>query len=145
MKSTINFFPVIKTRLVGVTENDTDTPGRRCRFYLYVSRLRTTNYAGINFIHNHHPPRTPGDLHQTFSPTLGILHPSFCPGGGDLLGQLPRGGHLSINDVCHFWNFRYNGRNWRLTILWGLLVALKFYTFLKKIIQIICSKKLNQS
>ena len=32
------------------------------------------------------PPRTPGDLHQTIAPTLGLLHPSFCPGGGDLLG-----------------------------------------------------------
>ena len=34
MKSNINFFPVIKTRLVGVTENDIDTPGRSCRFQL---------------------------------------------------------------------------------------------------------------
>ena len=32
------------------------------------------------------PPRTPGDLHQKFAPNLGLLHPSFCPGGGDLLG-----------------------------------------------------------
>ena len=55
--------------------------------------------AGINFIHSH-PPRIPGNLHQKFDPTF--LHPSFCLGGGDLLGQLPRGGHLSINDVCHF-------------------------------------------
>ena len=39
-------------------------------------------YAGINFIHNHPPPRTPGDLHQKFAPTLGLLHPSFCPGAG---------------------------------------------------------------
>ena len=43
-------------------------------------------YAGINFIHNHPPPCTPGDLHQNFAPTLGLLHPSFCPGGGHLLG-----------------------------------------------------------
>ena len=34
MKSIIDFFPVVKTRLVGVTENDTDTPGRSCRFQL---------------------------------------------------------------------------------------------------------------
>ena len=59
-------------------------------------------YAGINFMHNH-PPEHPEDLHQKFAPTLGLLHPSFCPGeGGDLSGQLPMGGHLSINDVCHF-------------------------------------------
>ena len=37
------------------------------------------------------------------------------------------GGHLSINDFGNFWNFYYNGKNWRLTILWGLFVALKFY------------------
>ena len=36
--------------------------------------------AGINFIHN--------DL---------------------LLEQLPRGGHLSMNNVCHLWIFHYNG------------------------------------
>ena len=39
--------------------------------------------AGINFIHKHL-----------------------------LLGQLPRGGHLCINDVCHLWIFHYNGKNW---------------------------------
>ena len=60
------------------------------------------------------PPLTPGDFHHKFAPTLGFLHPSFCPGGGDLLGQLPRGGHLSIKDFCHFWNFHDNGKNWRL-------------------------------
>ena len=78
--------------------------------------------------------RISGDLHKKFAPTLGLLHPSFCPEGRGLLEQLPRGGHLSINSVCHFWNFRYYGRNWQLTTLWGLLVALKFYAFLKKII-----------
>ena len=54
---------------------------------------------------------------------------SFYPGGGGLLKQLPRGGHLSINDARYFWNFHYNGRNWRLTTPWGLLIALKFYVF----------------
>ena len=44
--------------------------------------------AGINFIHNHPPRAHPGDLHQKFAPTLGLLHPSFSRGGGggDLLG-----------------------------------------------------------
>ena len=100
-----------------------------------MAALYFANNAGINFIHNHHPQRTPGDLHQKFAPAVGLLHPNFCPVGGDLLRQLLRGGHLSINDVCHFRNFHYNGKNWRLSTLWGLLVALKFYTFLKKIIQ----------
>ena len=26
--------------------------------------------------------RTPGDLHQNFAPTVGLLHPSFCQGDG---------------------------------------------------------------
>ena len=56
-------------------------------------------------------PHTPGDLHQKFAPNPGLLHPSFCPGGRDLLGQLSRGRHLSVNDVCPFWNFHYNGKN----------------------------------
>ena len=34
IKSTIDFFPVIKIRLVGVTENDKDTPEGGCRFEL---------------------------------------------------------------------------------------------------------------
>ena len=69
-------------------------------------RRQQPRNAGINFIHNHL-----------------------------LLGQLPRGGHLSINDVCHLWIFHYNGKNWRLKTLWDLLVALKFYMFLKKIVK----------
>ena len=40
------------------------------------------------------PPRTPRDLHQKFAPTLGLLHPSFCPGGA-FVGAAPEGGHLS--------------------------------------------------
>ena len=82
--------------------------------------------ASINFIHNHPPVHPRG-----FAPTLGLLHPNFCPGGFVVVAR----GHLSINDVCHVSNFHYNGRNWRLTTLWGLLVALKFYTFLKEVIQ----------
>ena len=35
------------------------------------------------------PPRTPRDFHQKFAPTMGLWHPSFCSGGGDLLGKLP--------------------------------------------------------
>ena len=34
---------------------------------------------------------------------------------------------MSMNDFCHFWNFHCNGKTWRLTKLWGLFVALKFY------------------
>ena len=90
------------------------------------------------------PLCTHGDLHQKFAPALGLWHPSFCPVGGHLLGQLPRGGHLSINDFCHFWNFHYNGKNWRLTGLWGLFVALKVYTFLKQIIQTWTEPKLKK-
>ena len=59
--------------------------------------------AGINFIHNHPPAHSRG------------FAPKICPH------------HLSINDFCHFWNFHYNGKNWRLTTFLGLFVALKFY------------------
>ena len=48
------------------------------------------------------PPRTLGDLHQKFSPTLGLLHPSFCPGGRGFVGVAQRGRHLSINDFAIF-------------------------------------------
>ena len=58
----------------------------------------------INFIHNH-PPEHSGDLHQKFAPTLGLLHPSFCPGGGDFFGQLPKGGHLSYKRCLPFSKF----------------------------------------
>ena len=37
------------------------------------------------------PPHSPGDLQQKLVPTLGLLHPSCCPGGGDLLGSSARG------------------------------------------------------
>ena len=34
----------------------------------------------------------PGDLHQKFAPTLGLLHPSFCSGGGrGFVGVAPKG------------------------------------------------------
>ena len=51
---------------------------------------------------------------------------------------------MSINDFCHFWDFHYNGKNWRLTALWGLFVALKVYTFLKQIIQTWIERKLKK-
>ena len=50
---------------------------------------------------------------------------------------------MSINDFCHFWTFHYNGKNWRLTTFWGLFVALKSYTFLKKIVQSLIEPKLK--
>ena len=77
-------------------------------------------------------PPPPGDLHQKFASALGLLHPTFCPGGRGFVGVAPwrGGGHLSTDDFCHIWNFHYNSKNWRQTALWGLYVALKFYTFL---------------
>ena len=40
-------------------------------------------------------PSTTGDLHRKFAPTLGLLHPNFCP--GRFVGVGPEEGH--------FWNF----------------------------------------
>ena len=95
------------------------------------------DYAAVNFCHNHPPPPcTPRDLPKKFLLTLTLLHHSFCPGGGrEFVEVVPKGQAFSINDVCHFWNFNHHGRNWRLTTLWGLFVALKLYTFLKTMIQ----------
>ena len=42
MKSTVDFFPGIKTRLVFVTENGKDTPEHRCRSEL-MDRENTPN------------------------------------------------------------------------------------------------------
>ena len=67
------------------------------------------------------PPRTYGDLPKPW----GFCILAFAQGQG-FVGIAPEGGHLSLNDFCHFWNFHYNGKNWRLTTLWGLFVALKF-------------------
>ena len=58
------------------------------------------SYAGINFIHNHPPLRIPRIFTKTLPSAWGFAS-KVLPGGG-LLGQLPRGGLLSINDVCHF-------------------------------------------
>ena len=53
--------------------------------------------------------------------------------------------YLSTNNFCHFWNFHYNGKNWQLTALWGLFVALKAYTFLKQNVQAWIEPKLQKS
>ena len=90
-------------------------------------------YAVINFIHNRPPRAPPGICTKKFAPTLGLLHPSFCPGG--FVGAAPKGQAFVYKLCLLFLKFHHNGKNWRLTTLWGLSVALKFYTLLKKIIQ----------
>ena len=72
---------VIKTRK---TRKSTVFTKSHCLYVIKPCQI-CYGFAGINLIHNH-PPRAPGDLHQKFAPTLGLLHPSFCPGGGHLLG-----------------------------------------------------------
>ena len=71
-------------------------------FFIALSQWREFIQVSISSIII--PPRTPGDLHQTFAPTLGLLHPRFCP-GVDLLGQLPTGGHLSSETSLSFLKF----------------------------------------
>ena len=59
-------------------------------------------YAAINFCRSH-PPRTPGDLHRKFAPTLGFCILIFVRGRG-FLGLGPEGRAfiyerlLSMND-----------------------------------------------
>ena len=73
-------------------------------------------------------------MHQNFAPTLGLCILPFAR-SRRFVRIAPERGHFSINHFCHFWNFHYNGKNWRLTTLWDLFIDLKFYMFLKKIIQ----------
>ena len=49
------------------------------------SEVRQVSISSITI-----PLRIPGDLHQKFDPTLGLLHPSFCRGGG-FVGIAPEG------------------------------------------------------
>ena len=48
--------------------------------------LRNTKLMQVSISSITIPLRTPGDLHKKFAPTLGLLHPSFFPGGEDLSG-----------------------------------------------------------
>ena len=73
------------------------------------------------------PPsaHTPGNLHQKFAPTLGLLHPRFFPRGGDLLGIAPEGRIFFYKRFLLFLEF---------PLLWQelvtgrvLIAALKFY------------------
>ena len=86
-----------------------------------------TSYTGINFINNNPPLRAPSRIcTKRLPPPWGFcilfVYKQFLP----------------------FWNFHYNGKNWRLTALWGLFVALKAYTFLKQIIQAWIEPKLKK-
>ena len=90
--------------------------------------------AGINFIHNH-PPVHPRGLDQKFSSTLGLLHPSFSPGGG--------GGRGFVGIAHHFWNFHYNGKNWRLTTLLGFICCSEILCFKTKLFSLKIEPKLK--
>ena len=48
------------------------------------------NYAAVNFCHNH-PPAHPRGFAPKFVPTLGLLHPSFCPGVRGFVGVASEG------------------------------------------------------
>ena len=71
----------------------------------------------------------PGDLHQKFAPTLGLLHLKLLPGGWGFVRAAP--GHFSINDVCHFLNFQELVTNHTL----GFTCCSEVLYVLKKIIQ----------
>ena len=101
-------------------------------------------YAGTNFIHDHALPAHSRGFAPKICPTLGLLHPRFFPGAGHFWGS-SRGAGICLQTIfANFWNFHDNGKNWRLTALWGLFVALKVYTFLKQIIQTWIEPKLKK-
>ena len=80
------------------------------------------------------PCASPGICTENLPPLWGFCILIFVLGAGILLGYVPRGGHLSINDFCHFWNFHYNRKNWRQTTLRGYLLLRNLYVF-KEVIQ----------
>ena len=65
-----------------------------------------THYTGIVF-----NPVHPRDLHQNFAPPWGFCILAFAQGWGYVGIAISRGGHLSINDFYHFWNFHYKFKN----------------------------------
>ena len=75
------------------------------------------HYTGIIF--NHPPVHPRGFAPKFLPPPWGFCILAFAQGWGYVGIALSRGGHLSTNDFYHFWNFHYNGKNWRLTTLWG--------------------------
>ena len=72
--------------------------------------------------------RTHRDLHQKFAPTWGFFILVFAR--GEFVGVAPERRAFVYERFLPFWNFQYNGKNWRLTTLWGLFVALNFICFL---------------
>ena len=74
------------------------------------------------------PPRTPGICTKNLPPPWGFCILAFAPGGGGNCWDSSRGAGICLLTISAiFWIFHYNGKNWRLTTLWGLFVALKFY------------------
>ena len=64
----------------GYNISSTDNAFQNVQLLSQETLVRKTD-TGINFAITI-PPRIPGDLHQKFAPTLGLLLVSFCPGGG---------------------------------------------------------------
>ena len=107
------------------------------------SKSYLSDNAGINFIHNH-PPRTPGICTKNLPPPWGFSILTFVREAGICWGS-SEGRAFVCKRFLPFLEFSYNGKNWRLTALWGLFVALKVYTFLKQIIQTWIEPKLKTS
>ena len=83
-------------------------------------------YAAVSFCDNH-PPAHRWGFAPKICPHPGAFASQLLLGGRGFVGIAPEAvwpmsGHWSINDFCHFWNFHKNGKNWRLTKLWGLLL-----------------------
>ena len=106
----------------------------------HFSLKREAN-AIVNFCHYHPsspPPRTPGDLHQKFAPNLGLLHLSFCPGGGagrGFVGVAPEARAFVYKRFLPcFWIFIIMARigDWQHL---GVYLLLWNFMFQKKIIQ----------
>ena len=93
------------------------------------------NSLAISFINNHPPRAHSGICTKNLPPPWGFCIQAFAWGGGGFVGEAPEGWAFVWNDVCHFWNFHYNGKNWRLTqhfgvylLLWNFICSSKNYS-----------------
>ena len=86
------------------------------------------NLCSCQFCHNHPSSTHPWGFAPKICPHPGaFLHPSFCPGRRRFVGVAPKGQAFVYKQFLPLLNFHYNGKNWQLTTLSGLFVALKFY------------------
>ena len=87
----------------------------------------------------------PRDFHQKFAPTLGLLHPSFCPAGGDLLGVAPEGRAFVYKRFLPFLEFSLHWQKLATDSTLGFICCSEILYVFYKIIQSWIEPKLKKS